>query len=339
MPLDSLAQREVLAAVPLCRSFEEALASAGHLPLRRVPPTVLQVNVGRRCNQTCRHCHVDAGPDRAEMMTDAVVDASLRLLDQSGIPTLDITGGAPELHPRFRDIVGRARSAGCHVMHRCNLTLTRVPAYADLPEFLASHQVEVVASLPSICPQQTDTQRGEGVFEASIAALRRLNGLGYGQPGSGLVLTLVSNPSGTSLPACQQSLEEEWHRELHRRHGVVFNRLCTMTNMPVSRFLEFLVESGALDGYMQRLAATFNAAAVPGLMCRYTMSVGWDGRVYDCDFNQAIGLGLAPAAAQTVFDLDPGQIADYAISLGPHCFGCTAGSGSSCGGTTTMADC
>mgnify|MGYP006273028305 CR=1 FL=1 len=331
-------QREVLAALPLARTFGQAAAAAGHGPLRAAGVHVLQINVGRRCNQACRHCHVDAGPDRTEVMTDAVVEACLHLLETSEIPTLDVTGGAPELHPRFREIVRRARAAGRHVIDRCNLTITQLPNYADLPAFLAEHQVEIVASLPSFAARLTDTQRGDGVFEASIAALCRLNALGYGVEGSGLLLNLVTNPVGAFLPAPQASLEADWRRELKRRFGVSFTRLFTITNMPISRYLEFLEASGNLQGYMEKLVAAFNPAAVSGLMCRTTLSVGWDGRLYDCDFNQMIDLAVDGAAPQTVFDAErlaaPGDPALTArrIAVGPHCFGCTAGAGSSCGG-------
>jgi radical SAM/Cys-rich protein len=274
-----------------------------------------------------------------------VVEACLRALEASDIPTLDITGGAPELHPQFRDIVRRARAAGRQVMDRCNLTITQLPNYADLPDFLAEHQVEVVASLPSYAARQTDAQRGDGVFTDSIAALRRFNALGYGAEGSGLVLNLVTNPVGAFLPASQQSLESDWKRELQRRYGVTFNRLYTITNMPISRYLEYLQSSGHLQAYMEKLVAAFNPAAVAGLMCRYTLSVGWDGRLYDCDFNQMIELGTRlrqgsgeqaeAAAPQTIFDADLSRLAGRRIVVGPHCFGCTAGAGSSCGGATT----
>jgi radical SAM/Cys-rich protein len=326
-------QRRLLNALPLARSFDEALADAGRDELRAAFPTVLQINLGKRCNQTCRHCHVDAGPDRPEVMPREVVDACVRFLERSTIPTVDITGGAPELHPDFRLIVARARALDRHVMDRCNLTITQLPTYADLPEFLAAHRVEIVASLPSPAARQTDAQRGAGVFEASIAALRRLNALGYGIEGSGLTLTLVTNPVGAFLPAAQRALEADWRRELKRRHGIEFTRLHTITNMPISRFLEFLVESGNLESYMTRLVNAFNPAAVDGLMCRTTISVGWDGRLYDCDFNQMMELGLAPAAPATIFDAAADRLAARRIIVGPHCFGCTAGSGSSCGGT------
>ena len=331
---DTATQRATLADVRTLRTFEDAVAGCGHAPLRAASINTLQINVGKRCNQACRHCHVDAGPDRREVMTPAVVDACLKFLEASDIPTVDITGGAPEMHPCFRDIVRRARAAGRHVMDRCNLTITQLPNYSDLPEFLAEHRVEVVASLPSFAARPTDAQRGSGVFEASIAALRRFNELGYGVDGSGLLLHLVTNPVGAFLPGSQAALEVDWKRELHRRHGVTFNRLYTITNMPISRFLQFLIDSGNLQGYMDRLAGAFNPAAVDGLMCRNTLSVGWDGQLYDCDFNQMLELGTADEAPRTIFDATPAALAGRRIVVGPHCFGCTAGAGSSCGGAT-----
>jgi len=322
------AQRALLRRLPLATSFEQAVAGAGHGALRTTRVEILQINVGKKCNQTCRHCHVDAGPERKEVMPDAVVEACLGLLERGAIPTLDVTGGAPELHPRFREIVARARGMGRRVLDRCNLTITQAAGFTDLPEFLAANQVEVIASLPHYAPRQTDAQRGDGVFELSIAALRRFNGLGYGREGSGLLLHLVTNPVGAFLPANQGALEREWKRELSRRHGVGFNRLYTITNMPISRFLEFLVDSGNLSDYMEKLVAAFNPAAVDGLMCRNTLSVGWDGRLYDCDFNQMLELELP----RTIFDVATSDLEGRAIRTEPHCFGCTAGGGSSCGG-------
>lgn len=332
---DSATQRATLEALPLARTFDEAVAAAGHTPLCATDISVLQINVGKRCNQACRHCHVDAGPDRVEVMRDDVLDATLRFMERSEIPAVDVTGGAPELHPRFREIVMRARAAGRRVIDRCNLTITRLPNYADIPEFLATHGVDVIASLPSHAQKQTDAQRGAGVFEDSIAALRRFNELGYGMDHSGLLLNLVTNPVGAFLPGSQQSLEAEWKRTLRLRYGISFNHLYTITNMPISRYLQFLTDSGNLEAYMERLVAAFNPAAVDGLMCRYTLSVGWDGRLYDCDFNQMIDLSTAPGAPQTIFDADATALAGRRIVVGPHCFGCTAGAGSSCGGATT----
>ncbi|HEX5725844.1 MAG TPA: arsenosugar biosynthesis radical SAM (seleno)protein ArsS [Longimicrobiaceae bacterium] len=329
------AQRALLEAQPLARTFADALAGAGLLPLRPTRIEVLQLNLGRRSNQTCRHCHVDAGPHRAETMPDAVVDRCLEVIERAAIPTVDLTGGAPELHRRWRELVIRSRAAGKHVIDRCNLTITRLPNYAWLPEFYAEHGVHVVASLPHYRQKGTDTQRGDGVFEESIAALRALNALGYGREGSGLVLDLVTNPVGTFLPGSQAALEREWKRQLLRLHGVEFNALYTLTNMPISRFLAFLDESGGLGEYLERLVTAFNPAAAAGVMCRTTLSVGWDGTLYDCDFNQMLELPVHRAAPRTIFDFDLDALARREIVLGPHCYGCTAGAGSSCGGATT----
>ena len=327
-------QLQVLQNVRLPRSFGEALASASLFPLRPTALEVLQLNLGRRCNQTCRHCHVDAGPDRVEVMPREVVERCLAILEGTDIPTVDITGGAPELHPDFREIVIRARATGKHVMDRCNLTVLLLPNYADLIGFLAAQRVEVVCSLPHYRRRQTDAQRGEGVFEESIEALRRLNAAGYGDPASGLILDLVMNPVGAFLPGNQASLERDWRTQLARSHGIRFNRLFTITNMPIARYLEWLQESGNVATYLERLSQAFNPAAATAVMCRTTLSVGWDGRLYDCDFNQMLDLGVARPAPQTIFEFDASAVRRRAIRVGPHCFGCTAGAGSSCGGAT-----
>ena len=328
-------QRSLLRSLTLVRTFATALNDAGAGSLRRSRASILQMNLGKRCNQTCRHCHVDAGPDRQEMMQGSVLDTCLSLLEsRSEITTVDLTGGAPELHPRFKDIVKRVRKLNRRVIDRCNLTVTLLPNYADLPEFFAAHRVEVVASLPWYAPKQTDAQRGDGVFEASIIALQNFNRLGYGQAGTGLVLNLVTNPAGAFLPAGQKALEREWKLQLERRYGITFNALYTITNMPVSRFLEFLVDSGNLGTYMDRLLASFNPASIEGLMCRSTLSVGWDGQVYDCDFNQMLEMPR-PEALATLVDQ---SLEDRDVLVGEHCFGCTAGSGSSCGGATVKGE-
>ncbi len=320
---DPAAQRRLLAELPVPR-FGASMAAAGLAPLRTGPAVeVLQINLGRRCNQTCRHCHVDAGPDRKEVMPDAVVEACLSLLERAAIPTLDITGGAPELHPAFDTIVRRARALGRRVIDRCNLTITQLPNYAYLPAFLAEHGVEVIASLPHYAPADADAQRGEGVFAQSIAALRRFNALGYGAPG-GLTLNLVANPIGPLLPRPQAALEAEWRRELLQRYGISFTNLFTLTNMPISRYLEHLATSGELQPYVTMLAEAFNPATVAGLMCRTTLSVGWDGRLYDCDFNQM----LAMALPQTIFEVTQADLAGRAIRTGAHCYACTAAAGS-----------
>ncbi|MGW8265080.1 MAG: arsenosugar biosynthesis radical SAM (seleno)protein ArsS [Longimicrobiales bacterium] len=328
-------QRHLLDSLQLEKSFPAALAESGLLPFQAVGITVLQINVGKVCNQTCRHCHVDAGPDREEVMSDDVVGAVLSVLEKTRIPTLDITGGAPELHPRFKELVTRARALGRHVMDRCNLTILTAPRFDHLPQFLAENRVEIVASLPHFSSRQTDAQRGEGVYEKSVLALRRLNALGYGEEGSGLVLNLVANPVGAFLPARQGALERDWRRELERRHGIRFNNLLTITNMPISRFLEFLAQSGNLERYMGRLVRAYNSAAAASVMCRYTLSVGWEGTLYDCDFNQMLDLPVSTAAPRTIQEFDQALLAGREIVLGPHCFGCTAGQGSSCGGATT----
>ena len=326
------AQRRRLAELPMARSFEAALDDAGLHPLAAVGIEVLQVNVGRKCNQTCRHCHVDAGPDRTEMMPADVVEICLRVLDESGIATLDITGGAPELHPDFRRLVEGGSALGRRVIDRCNLTVTRLPNYRWVPAFLAEHRVEITASLPYYQGRQTDAQRGDGVFEESIAALRELNALGYARPGSGLVLNLVTNPVGAFLPPDQRAAERDWKRELERRHGIVFDRLFTLTNMPISRFLEHLEEKGQTEAYLARLVQSFNPAAAAGVMCRTTLSVAWDGTLYDCDFNQMLDLPLDDGLPRHIRDFDPERLGGRVIALGPHCFGCAAGAGSSCGG-------
>ncbi len=328
---DPATQRRILAEGSH-RPFELALAESGLWPLRAVGLRVLQLNVGKVCNQTCRHCHVDAGPDRREAMSRETMQLCLDVLAKSEATTLDITGGAPEMNPHFRWLVGQARALGRHVIDRCNLTILLAPGYDDLPEFLAAHRVEVIASLPCYGPVNTDRQRGDGVFDKSITALRRLNALGYGQPGSGLELTLVFNPGGPSLPPSQAGLEADYRRELATRFGVTFTRLFTVTNMPISRFLDDLVQGGQYDEYMQTLIDAYNPTAAAEVMCRSTLSVAWDGRLHDCDFNQMLGLGLATGLSTHVRDLDPDQLATRPIMTGQHCYGCTAGSGSGCQG-------
>ena len=324
-------QRARLAELAPPGAFERALEGSALWPLRPTAIEILQINVGKRCNQTCRHCHVDAGPDRKEVMPREVVEAVLAFLERARIPTLDITGGAPELHPDFREMVVRASRAGARVMHRCNLTAVLLPNYADIPALLAEHRVEIVASLPYFQGRETDAQRGDGVFEESIESLRRLNALGYGM-GTGLTLDLVTNPVGTFLPGDQRALEVRWKGEMRRRYGIEFDRLFTITNMPVSRFLEFLDERRQAEEYLARLVNAYNPAAARGVMCRSLVSVGWDGQLHDCDFNQMLGMPLDARAPQTIFDASLATLLEREIAVGPHCFGCTAGSGSSCGG-------
>jgi radical SAM/Cys-rich protein len=327
---DPVNQRHVLAG-GLHRPFEQALTDSKLWPLRAVGIQVLQVNVGKLCNQTCRHCHVDAGPERREVMSRETMQLCLNALAKTDAPTLDVTGGAPEMNPHFRWLVEQARALGRHVIDRSNLTILLAPGYDDLPTFLARHQVEVVASLPCYLPANTDRQRGDGVFEKSITALRRLNEAGYGQPG-GLVLTLMHNPLGPSLPPAQAGLEDDYRRELSARYGVVFTRLFTITNMPISRFLDDLVRAGRYGEYLEKLIAAYNPVAAAGVMCRTTLSVAWDGHLYDCDFNQMLELELAPGLPRHIRDFEKDLLAGRRIVTGQHCYGCTAGSGSGCQG-------
>jgi radical SAM/Cys-rich protein len=312
--------------------FDSVLGRHGLAPLETLERIeVLQVNVGKLCNQTCAHCHVDAGPDRTESMSRETAGQVIELLGRHPIPTLDITGGAPELNPSFRWLVERGKALGRHVMDRCNLTVLLLPAQKDLARFLADHEVEVVASLPAFRKTGTDAQRGEGVFDRSIEAMRLLNSLGYGQGGR-LKLNLVHNPVGAFLPGSQASLERDYRRELKSRHGVAFDNLYTITNMPISRFLDYLLESGNLERYMQLLAQSFNSAAAAAVMCRSYVSVGWDGTLYDCDFNQMLAMPVDHGAPDTIGKLlERGELRRR-IRTDRHCFGCTAGSGSSCGG-------
>lgn len=293
---------------------------------------VLQMNVGKMCNQTCKHCHVDAGPDRTEIMTRETMELCLAALAQTEIPVVDITGGAPEMNPHFRWLVEQIRGVGRHVMDRCNLTILTVPKYHDLPEFFKQHQVEIVASLPYYTAGNTDRQRGDGVFERSISALQRLNEVGYGLPGSTLKLCLVYNPTGAFLPPEQAEAEAMFRDRLRSTHGIEFTSLYTVTNQPINRFLEYLIRSGNYEAYMQRLIDAFNPASVDGLMCRYTLSVGWDGYLYDCDFNQMLEMKLHERPH--IADFDAQALAERKIRTGLHCYACTAGQGSSCTGAT-----
>ncbi len=317
------------------KPFVDALAESGLAPLAAKGIEVFQVNVGKLCNQTCKHCHVDAGPDRAEEnMSRGTFELCLKAIQRIGRPKVDITGGAPELNPNFRWFVENARMLGCHVTDRCNLTVLTLKSQDGLAEFLARNQVEVVASLPYFLESRTDAQRGNGVFEKSVEALLILNSLGYGRAGSGLALNLVYNPTGAFLPAEQSALEADFRRELLARHGIEFNSLYTITNMPISRYLEFLLRTGNYQRYMDRLVAAFNPDAATSVMCRTMISVGWDGRLFDCDFNQMLDLEVGFGAPRHIRDFDPNQLGRRRIVSGQHCYGCTAGAGSSCSGAT-----
>lgn len=313
-------------------SFDEYLEQKGVERLERRPATTLQVNVGLYCNQACSHCHVESSPLRvAEQMDAKGVARLVELLDASpSVRTLDLTGGAPELNPHFRDLVRAGRERGLEVIDRCNLTVLYEEGQDDLADFLAENRARVVASMPCYSEANVDAQRGRGVFEKSIQALRDLNALGYG---SELPLDLMYNPGGGFLPPAAAKLEDAYRAELRDNFGVVFSSLLTLTNMPIKRFADYLVQKGELESYMQLLLDNFNSAAVPGVMCKETVSVNWEGKLYDCDFNQQLALGMA--GAPTIWDISSlDDVTGRKIGTDNHCFGCTAGAGSSCGGAT-----
>ncbi len=324
-----------LEAAPFGGDFDRAVEERSADGLRAGALEILQLNLGRLCNMTCRHCHVDAGPDRSDQVMDRdTVDACLALLDASGARTVDLTGGAPELNPHFSYLVEECVSRGVHVIDRCNLTVLLLPRFADLPRWLGERGVEMVCSLPHFRRRSTDAQRGDGTFVRSIEALRRLNRAGYGQEDPDRRLTLVANPSGAYLAGDQSSLEREWRAGLAEEHGVTFDRLIALNNMPIARYLEWLHDSGNLERYVRLLVDAFNPATVDGLMCRDTLSISWDGRVFDCDFNQMLDLDSHPAGGPVghVGDLDAASLEGRRVVTGRHCFGCTAGCGSSCSG-------
>lgn len=307
--------------------------------IHRARLETLQVNLGYKCNQSCVHCHVNAGPTRTEMMEAETVAAVIAFLGVSGVRTLDVTGGAPELHPRFRALVRAARELGVHVMDRCNLTVLEQPGQEDLAEFLAENGVEVIASLPCYLEENVDRQRGRGVFEASIRALRKLNALGYGREGAGLPLNLVYNPQGPTLPPPQGQLEADYRRHLGQRYGIVFDRLYVLANMPIQRFGSLLISKGEFERYMQLLKSAYRPENLERVMCRTLASVDWRGYVYDCDFNQMLGLPLRVEGRPRVHirDLAQLRLEGNPIAVMDHCYGCTAGQGSSCGGALAPA--
>ncbi len=316
-------------------SFKERLAQVG-VQLRRTRIDTVQLNLGRLCNQSCTHCHVEAGPRRTEVMPRQMAELAIDFVRATKAQTVDITGGAPELNPSFRWLVERLVKDGRHVIDRCNLTVLLEPGLEDSPAFLAEHGVEIVASLPCYTQENVDRQRGRGAFGKSIAALRRLNELGYGNQGAALVLNLVYNPLGAFLPPCQRELEAEYRRELTNRWGISFDRLLTMTNMPLGRFARHLQHSNEYDAYGLALAAAFNASTLNYLMCQNMVSISWDGHVYDCDFNQMLGLPLCSGKPLRLGESPVKEIARQVMArdvlVGPHCYACTAGAGSSCQG-------
>jgi radical SAM/Cys-rich protein len=303
--------------------------------LRRGRSEILQVNVGKLCNLTCVHCHVNAGPKRKEIMTHETIERIVYWLAKTQISTVDLTGGAPEMIPDFRFFIDQVKrlQPPRHIIDRCNLTILLEPGYEDLGEFLARNRVEIVASMPCYSAENVNAQRGEGVFDESIAALHLLNSLGYGLDRE-LPLHLVYNPVGAFLPPSQDELEADYKRELKKHFGIVFNNLYALTNLPIGRFASYLRRSGTLQDYMQLLIHAFNPATISGLMCRNTISVGWRGEVYDCDFNQQLGMQWSDNSGSKLFlwDIDPNSLEERVIMTGDHCFGCTAGAGSGCGG-------
>jgi radical SAM/Cys-rich protein len=308
--------------------FQDKLAANG-LMLKRAKLQTLQINVGRKCNQTCRHCHVDAAPWRTEMMPEPVARRVGQWIQQHHPPVVDITGGAPELSEHFRYFVETAREAGCQVIDRNNLTIIETQAFAWLPEYLAGHEVEVVASLPCYLEENVNSQRGDGVFAKSVSALKKLNAVGYG---TRLPLNLVYNPLGPNLPPAQAALEADYKRELRGRFGIEFTGLFTITNQPIARFAEDLRRHGKWDEYLELLANSFNPATVENLMCRSTLSIGWLGEIYDCDFNQMLGMQMRNGKPLFLWDVTPDYVAGWTIQTGVHCLACTASCGSSCTG-------
>ena len=315
-------------------TFKNKIKQTQKTGLRPKTLEILQLNLGYMCNQVCAHCHVDAGPDRKEMMTRTTLEKCLQILKQSSVTTLDLTGGAPEMHPDFRWFVQQASKIGvADFIVRSNLTILRAnKKYYDLPEFFKAHNIHVISSLPFYKKEKTDRQRGEGVFSQSIQALKALNKVGYGKMGSGLQLDLVYNPSGAFLPTNQQALEKDFKTALKKDFDIDFNQLFTITNLPISRFLEYLIASENYEEYMERLVEAYNPAAVANVMCTNTLSIRWDGYLYDCDFNQMLDLKVA-SAVQHLDDFDLNSLQDREICISQHCYGCTAGAGSSCQGS------
>ncbi|SDK91098.1 radical SAM/Cys-rich domain-containing protein [Salinimicrobium catena] len=316
--------------------FKEKIAKSGNFPLKPQKLEILQLNLGYMCNQVCSHCHVDAGPDRKEIMTRETMEQCLEVIRTSGTKTLDLTGGAPEMNPNFRWFVEEAAKAGIEdFIVRSNLTIILAnKKFHDLPEFFKNHNIHVVSSLPFYKKEKTDRQRGKGVFSKSIEALKMLNAVGYGKEGSGLTLDLVYNPAGAFLPTNQEALEKDFKKALFEDFGIEFNQLFSITNLPISRFLEYLIASENYEDYMYALVEAFNPSAVKNVMCTNTLSVGWDGWLYDCDFNQMLSLKVA-SKVKHIKDFNEEQLQDREICISQHCYGCTAGAGSSCQGSLT----
>jgi len=336
---DTERQLEILSGEPFgigqLPTFSGMLKSCGQYPLKPKNLQIFQMNLGYMCNQTCTHCHVDAGPDRKEIMTLETMEECLKAIGRTNVKTVDLTGGAPEMNPHFRWFVEQLTSIGVEdIIVRCNLTIINAnKKYHDLPEFFAKHRIHVVSSLPFYNRERTDKQRGDGVFNRSIEALKSLNAVGYGMPESGLKLDLVYNPAGAFLPASQAALQADFKQALREDFGIEFNELFCITNLPISRFLEYLVVSENYEDYMDTLVSAFNPAAVDGVMCKNTLSVGWDGTLYDCDFNQMLKMDLT-TNSKSIGKFSLAEWEQREIAISQHCYGCTAGAGSSCQGTT-----
>lgn len=332
--MDLATQHRLLFAEDPADSFAERLRRSEVFPLKADDVGILQLNITRECNLACRHCHVEAGPGQSLHMSDRVLERCFEVAAQPSIHTLDITGGAPELHPRFRELIEKLGSLNKRLLVRSNMVVLLEAPHDTLPGFFEKHHVEVVASLPDVHGERTDRQRGKGVFDGVVEAMRRLNRLGYGKEGTGYVMDIVHNPAGAYLPGNQLALESEYRRILREEHGVEFNRLFCITNCPVGRYLDYLDRSGNLADYMRTLRTAYNPAAADNVMCRTTLSVGPDGSLYDCDFNQMLGLAVNGGAPTSIFDYDHDLLATREIVIHNHCFACTAGAGSSCQGAT-----
>jgi radical SAM/Cys-rich protein len=314
------------------KDFDHALQESQLFPLTATGIEILQINFGMLCNQTCKHCHVEAGPTRNEIASKETLEFCLDILKNTDISTIDITGGAPEMNPHFKWFVKEIRKLDRHIMVRCNLTIIFEDGYNYLPQFYAANKIEIIASLPYYTERNVDVQRGKGTFKKSIKALKLLNKVGYGEKKSDIILNLVYNPGGAFLPPSQAAIENDFKRELKKRYDIIFNNLFTIANMPIGRFQDFLERTGNYESYMQRLISAYNPVAATGVMCRYTLSASWDGSLYDCDFNQMLGINCDHGAPDhlKIFDFD--KLKTRKIVTGLHCYGCTAGAGSSCGG-------
>jgi radical SAM/Cys-rich protein len=336
--MDTSEQLRILGHIGDIPSLEARIHEINMFPLCARGIDILQINLGRLCNLSCRHCHVDAGPQRTEIMSKSVLDKCLEVLDAFPISTIDITGGAPEMNPHLEWFIDKAARLNRRLIVRSNLTLLLEKSYRHFMDVFAQNKVEIVTSLPDYLEEKSDRQRGAGVYSKVIAALRELNSRGYGMKDSGLLIDIIHNPVGAYLPGSQIALEHEYHERLGAEQGVHFNQLFCLTNLPVGRYLDYLIESGNFEDYLSALCHSFNPAAVKNVMCLITLSVGWDGSLYDCDFNQMLGLTVNHGAPSNIINFDMDKLKNREIIINNHCYGCVAGSGSSCQGATTAGD-